>query len=125
MKFRLFILFSFAPLFLFAQTINRQALVQRHNVIVTTADTLSSLTVGNGRFAFTVDVTGLQSFPVCHCAEGAIGGLQKRHGCELSYCLQQSFTVWSTDASFLSMTSQRLNDSRLFYSTGSMKKIEK
>jgi len=38
-------------------------LVQRHNVHVSSADSLSSLTVGNGRFAFTVDVTGLQSFP--------------------------------------------------------------
>ena len=37
--------------------------MQRHNVLVTKADSLSSLTVGNGRFAFTVDVTGLQSFP--------------------------------------------------------------
>lgn len=43
--------------------INRQALVRRHNVVVTRADSLSSLTVGNGRFAFTVDVTGLQTFP--------------------------------------------------------------
>lgn len=40
--------------------------MQRHNVVVTKADSLSSLTVGNGRFAFTVDVTGLQSFPVAY-----------------------------------------------------------
>lgn len=47
-----------------AQTkINRKALVERHTVINTRVDTLSSLSVGNGRFAFTVDVTGLQSFP--------------------------------------------------------------
>jgi len=46
-----------------AQAINRMALVQRHNVVVTSADSLSSLTVGNGKFAFTVDITGLQSFP--------------------------------------------------------------
>jgi hypothetical protein len=46
-----------------AQKINRKALVQRHNVIVTKADSLASLTVGNGKFAFTVDVTGLQTFP--------------------------------------------------------------
>lgn len=44
--------------------IDRYALVSRHNVINTAMDTLSSLTVGNGRFAFTVDATGLQSFPV-------------------------------------------------------------
>lgn len=49
---------------LFSQTrIDRKALVTRHNVINTKPDSLSSLTVGNGRFAFTVDVTGLQSFP--------------------------------------------------------------
>lgn len=57
-------LFSFSSLYLFAQKINRKALVQRHNVVVTKADSLSSLTVGNGKFAFTVDVTGLQSFPL-------------------------------------------------------------
>ena len=47
----------------FAEPINREALVSRHNIIIAKADSLSSLTVGNGKFAFTVDVTGLQSFP--------------------------------------------------------------
>ncbi len=46
-----------------AQKIDRKKLVQRHSVINTKVDSLSSLSVGNGRFAFTVDVTGLQSFP--------------------------------------------------------------
>jgi hypothetical protein len=46
-----------------AQKIDRKALVQRHKIVITKADTLSSLTVGNGRFAMTVDITGLQSFP--------------------------------------------------------------
>lgn len=46
-----------------AQKINRQALVQRHNVIIKQFDSLSSLSVGNGKFAFTVDATGLQTFP--------------------------------------------------------------
>lgn len=44
--------------------IDRKALVERHTVHVIKADTLSSLSVGNGKFAFTVDVTGLQTFPV-------------------------------------------------------------
>ena len=35
----------------------------RNNPRVTQIDTLSSLTVGNGEFAFTVDATGLQTFP--------------------------------------------------------------
>ena len=43
--------------------IDRHALLQRNNPHVTALDPLSSLTVGNGRFAFTADVTGLQSFP--------------------------------------------------------------
>jgi hypothetical protein len=47
-----------------SQKIDRKALVLRHNIIVTKADSLSSITLGNGRFAFTADVTGLQSFPL-------------------------------------------------------------
>ncbi|HEV7380806.1 MAG TPA: hypothetical protein VGN64_13495, partial [Dyadobacter sp.] len=47
----------------YAQKINRKQVVDRHKVNVKSADTLSSLTVGNGSFAFTADVTGLQSFP--------------------------------------------------------------
>ncbi|MCR5159317.1 MAG: glycoside hydrolase family 88 protein [Prevotella sp.] len=43
--------------------IDRQAVVTRNNPIVREASHLSSLTVGNGHFATTVDVTGLQSFP--------------------------------------------------------------
>jgi hypothetical protein len=47
----------------FAQKIDRKAVVSRHNVVIDKIDTLGSLTVGNGRFAFTVDATGLQTFP--------------------------------------------------------------
>jgi protein-glucosylgalactosylhydroxylysine glucosidase len=46
------------------QKINRKALVLRHNIIFTKADSLSSVTLGNGRFAFTTDITGLQTFPL-------------------------------------------------------------
>ncbi|MDT0687217.1 hypothetical protein [Autumnicola psychrophila] len=45
------------------EPIDRKALVTRHNVEITSMDTLASLSVGNGSFAFTVDATGLQSFP--------------------------------------------------------------
>jgi hypothetical protein len=37
--------------------------VKRHTVKVEKFDTLASLSVGNGEFAFTVDATGLQTFP--------------------------------------------------------------
>ncbi|MCB0587458.1 MAG: hypothetical protein KDD06_19345 [Phaeodactylibacter sp.] len=46
-----------------ASAIDRQALVSRHNVMLNQADSLGALSVGNGEFAFTVDITGLQSFP--------------------------------------------------------------
>jgi hypothetical protein len=42
--------------------IDRRALVSRHNVVLTAVDVLSPLSVGNGEFAFTADVTGLQTF---------------------------------------------------------------
>ena len=45
------------------QPIDRKAVVNRNNPVITEADPLASLTVGNGHFATTVDVTGLQSFP--------------------------------------------------------------
>lgn len=56
-------LFTARPLVAQQASIDRQALVERHKVVNTTTDTLSSLSVGNGAFAYTVDVTGLQSFP--------------------------------------------------------------
>ncbi len=56
-----FLLFSISAI---AQIpINRKAVVDRHNVVINKIDSLSSLSVGNGRFAFTVDATGLQTFP--------------------------------------------------------------
>ncbi|WP_295770155.1 hypothetical protein [uncultured Mucilaginibacter sp.] len=47
-----------------AQRINREQLVKRHNVVVKAIDSLSSLSVGNGKFAYTVDATGMQTFPL-------------------------------------------------------------
>ena len=42
--------------------IDRQALVTRHNPIIRKLDVDAPLTVGNGGFAFTADITGLQTF---------------------------------------------------------------
>jgi hypothetical protein len=65
MKKNILIIFLCLQLFdnAFCQFINREAVVQRHNVHVNKIDSLSSLSVGNGNFAFTVDATGMQSFP--------------------------------------------------------------
>jgi hypothetical protein len=43
--------------------VDRQALVTRHNIVLRQFDANNPLTVGNGEFAFTVDATGLQTFP--------------------------------------------------------------
>ena len=43
-------------------TIDRQALVERHNPEITEARTSPLLQIGNGEFAFSFDATGLQSF---------------------------------------------------------------
>ena len=59
---RLLLLTLIATSAAFAQPIDREALVKRHNVIVRSVDVDSPLTVGNGGFAFTVDITGLQTF---------------------------------------------------------------
>ena len=45
------------------ELIDREALLARNNPLVTAIDTLSSLSLGNGEFAITVDITGLQTFP--------------------------------------------------------------
>jgi hypothetical protein len=44
-----------------AAPIDRQAVVTRHFPVVTSVDPDAPLTVGNGRFAFTADATGLQT----------------------------------------------------------------
>ena len=43
-------------------SIDREAVLFRNNPLITEADPLASLTVGNGHFATTVDVTGLQTY---------------------------------------------------------------
>lgn len=75
----IFLLLLLVELQINAQPINRKALVERHTVVNTTMDTLASLTVGNGRFAFTVDATGLQSFPNAY-AKGIPLGTESEWG---------------------------------------------
>jgi hypothetical protein len=68
-----------------ATPIDREALVRRHNVTVRAVDPEVPLTVGNGGFAFTVDVTGLQTF----------GDLYYRKGIPLETLARW---CWVTDA---------------------------
>lgn len=52
------------------ESIDRQALVTRHNPQLAALDPSSPLTVGNGQFAFTADITGFQSFPEYYLSHG-------------------------------------------------------
>ena len=46
-----------------APKIDREKLVKRHNISHTEITPFSPLSVGNGKFVFTADITGLQTFP--------------------------------------------------------------
>ena len=53
--------------------IDRRALVERNNPHITEFEELSSLSLGNGNFAFTTDVTGLQTYPELYSAGVPLG----------------------------------------------------
>ena len=59
--------------------IDRKALVMRNNVTIEKPDALNPLSVGNGEFAFTADITGLQTFPEYH-EKGMPLGTQSQWG---------------------------------------------
>lgn len=67
-----------------ATPIDRAALVARHSPVVREVDPTAPLTVGNGGFAFTVDITGLQTF----------GEHYYRHGIPLETLARW---CWTTD----------------------------
>ena len=53
-----------------ANLIDRHALVTRHNPVIRKVDLDAPLTVGNGNFAFTGDITGLQTFAALYQRDG-------------------------------------------------------
>jgi protein-glucosylgalactosylhydroxylysine glucosidase len=50
--------------------INRKELINRHNPLLSKYDYKSPFSLGNGSFAFTADITGLQSFPEQYLENG-------------------------------------------------------
>jgi hypothetical protein len=60
-----------------AEPIDRHALVSRHNPVLRAFDTGSPLSVGNGELAFTVDATGLQTFPEAYDETVPLGTLSQ------------------------------------------------
>ena len=66
--------------------IDRHALVMRNNPHVTKIDSLHSLTVGNGRFAFTADATGLQTFPEYYKEGLSLGTYSEWGSADAAHC---------------------------------------
>jgi hypothetical protein len=65
------------PISVLSVPIDRHALVTRHNVVLTSFDPENPLQVGNGEFAFTADVTGLQTFPEAYETTIPLGTLSQ------------------------------------------------
>jgi len=65
----------FCQLTALAAPIDRLALVSRHDVVLTNFDAHNPLSVGNGQFCFTVDATGLQTFPEAFAETTPLGTL--------------------------------------------------
>ena len=82
------------PGVLFSQKINRKTVFDRHKITLSEVDTLSSLSIGNGRFAMTMDVTGLQSFPEYY-KKGIPLGTQSEWGWH-SFPSSKNFTIEET-----------------------------
>ena len=126
--------------------IDRAALVSRHNPVLRQVDPLSPLTVGNGEFAFTADITGLQTLareyenamPLCTMSqwgwhtrpapEGfAARGLRlsqyETHGREVGY---QTSSEGQTELyQWLRENPHRLHLGRIgFFRTGDRKEIQ-
>ncbi|MEQ9099498.1 MAG: hypothetical protein RIF36_20750 [Imperialibacter sp.] len=80
--------------------INRQAVFSRHSVHITEVDTLASLSVGNGRFAMTMDVTGLQTFPE-HYQKGVPLGTMSEWGWH-SFPTNETYSIEETMAPIMS-----------------------
>jgi len=88
--------------------IDREALVNRHHVENTSFDSLASLTVGNGGFAFTVDFTGLQTFPEAY-SNGIPLGTQSDWGWH-SFLNHKDYRIEET------MTGYRVHEREVTYS---------
>jgi len=59
--------------------IDRQAIVSRNDIIYTQPELKAPVSVGNGKFAFTVDATGLQTFPEAY-DQGYVLGTMADYG---------------------------------------------
>ncbi len=115
-KLQITALFIFVALAIHAQKIDRKALVERHTIKIEKADPLSSLTVGNGEFAMTVDVTGLQSYPNFY-EKGVPLGTQSEWGWDsfkdtVGYRLEETFKAYDQNGRKVNYSVQKSETER-------------
>lgn len=97
-----------------SKKIDRKTLVKRHIPYVTQFDSLSPFTVGNGEFAYTVDITGLQTFAE-HYEKGIPLGTQSHWGWHSvsnteNYTLDQAFEYFDVNGRRISYASKQHSD---------------
>jgi len=95
--------------------IDRKGLVVRHFPSLAAADSLSPFTVGNGEFAYTVDVTGLKTFPDYY-QQGDTFGNALSMGLALmpiqnNYTIEQTFKNYSTYGRQVEYASEQQSES--------------
>lgn len=76
------------------EKIDRESVIARHHVKINEVDTLNSLSLGNGKFAMTMDITGLQTFPVQY-HKGVPLGTMSEWGWH-SFPTDQNYTIEET-----------------------------
>ncbi len=94
--------------------IDRYSLVTRHNIRHSEIDPLHSLSVGNGEFAYTADITGMQSFPEFH-EQGIPLGTQSQWGWHSfpnpeNYTPEDVMTLFSAGSDSVPYPFQYIND---------------
>src|SRR5262245_61566242 len=99
-----------------AVQIDLPALVARHNPLIRSIDPQSPLSLGNGEFAFTADITGLQTFP----------GAYQNHVplCTMSHWGWHSTPLHGLDPNSLRLEEYDAHGRRVGYATSSAGQTE-
>src|SRR5579875_410018 len=99
--------------------INRRALVERHNPVLREADLRAPLSVGNGEFAFTADITGLQTLysayestvPLCTQSQWGWHGFPLPYGLDPAAFRLEMFDTYGREVGY---ATQRKGQEQLY-----------
>ncbi|MEP7324114.1 MAG: hypothetical protein ABI761_19450, partial [Saprospiraceae bacterium] len=93
-----------------SRPIDRMQVIKRHTIHINAINALSSLSVGNGTFTYTADITGMQSFPDYY-ATGVPLGTQSSWGWHAypnlnNYTLEETYKEFTIDGRKISYSIQ-------------------